>query len=418
MIKSFIEYSENCHFPIQNLPYGVFSDDVNNTPRCGVAIGELVLDLSQLESNGLLNTSYFSHSNLNAFMDTGKTEWSKVRGQIQKLLQDDCPQLRDNHELRDKVFYSQSDVTMHLPAKIGDYTDFYSSRQHATNVGTMFRDPNNALLPNWLHLPVGYHGRASSVVISGTPVHRPNGQTLPVGSDEPIFGPCRLMDFELEMGCFIGLGNKLGTPITTDDAENHLFGLVLVNDWSARDIQKWEYVPLGPFLAKNLATSISPWIIPFEALEPFRIEDPVQENPTPLPYLRCNKNWTFDMNLEVSLKTKKMETPETIAYSNYKYMYWNLAQQLAHHTITGCNMNAGDLIASGTISGETPDSYGSMLELAWKGTKPIQLSTGEERKFIQDGDEVFMTGYAKGDGYTIGFGDVSGQVLPAINVES
>jgi fumarylacetoacetase len=416
MIKSFIEYSENCHFPIQNLPYGVFSDSSNKSLRCGVAIGELVLDLSQLESCGLLNTTYFSQSSLNDFMDAGKTEWSKARKQIQQLLQDDCFQLRDNHELRDKVFYQQSQVTMHLPAKIGDYTDFYSSRQHATNVGTMFRDPNNALLPNWLHLPVGYHGRASSVVISGTPVHRPNGQTLPAGEENPVFGPCRLMDFELEMGCFIGPGNELGEPISTENAGDHLFGLVLVNDWSARDIQKWEYVPLGPFGAKNLATSISPWIIPFEALEPFRIEDPVQENPSPLPYLQCKKNWTFDMNLEVSIKTEMMEKPETIANSNYKYMYWNLAQQLAHHTITGCNMNAGDLIASGTISGETSDSYGSMLELAWKGTKPIQLSTGEERKFIQDGDDVIMTGYAQGDGYRVGFGNVSGKVFPAKNI--
>ncbi len=412
-MKSFISYSEDCHFPIQNLPYGIFSSSDNPKPRGGVAIGDLVLDLSALEADGLIASNYFSQPNLNLFMGAGKEIWSSVRKQIQALLDEGNSSLKDNSELRERVFYKQSEVSMHLPAQIGDYTDFYSSRQHATNVGTMFRDPNNALLPNWLHLPVGYHGRASSVVISGTPVKRPNGQTLPIGEENPVFGPCRLMDFELEMGCFIGPGNELGDPISTENAGNHLFGLVLVNDWSARDIQKWEYVPLGPFGAKNLATSISPWVIPFEALEPFRIDDPVQENPTPLPYLQCEKNWTFDMKLEVKIKTPTMAKSETISESNYKYMYWNLAQQLAHHTITGCNMNPGDMFASGTISGDEPGSYGSMLELAWKGTKPIQLSNGEERKFIQDGDEVIMTGYAQGDGYRVGFGNASGKLLPA-----
>ncbi len=412
-MKSFIAYSEDCHFPIQNLPYGIFSSSDNPKPRGGVAIGDLVLDLSALEADGLIASNYFSQPNLNLFMGAGKEIWSSVRKQIQALLDEGNSSLKDNSELRERVFYKQSVVSMHLPAQIGDYTDFYSSRQHATNVGTMFRDPNNALLPNWLHLPVGYHGRASSVVISGTPIKRPNGQTLPMGEENPVFGPCRLMDFELEMGCFIGPGNELGDPISTENAGNHLFGLVLVNDWSARDIQKWEYVPLGPFGAKNLATSISPWVIPFEALEPFRIDDPVQENPTPLPYLQCEKNWTFDMKLEVKIKTPTMTKSETISESNYKYMYWNLAQQLAHHTITGCNMNPGDMFASGTISGDEPGSYGSMLELAWKGTKPIQLSNGEERKFIQDGDEVIMTGYAQGDGYRVGFGNASGKLLPA-----
>ena len=413
MMKSFITYSEDCHFPIQNLPYGIFSSTDNPNPRGGVAIGELVLDLSLLESEGLLPSNYFSQSNLNLFMSAGKEIWSSVRRQIQELLDENNSSLKDNSELRERAFYCQSEVSMHLPAQIGDYTDFYSSRQHATNVGTMFRDPNNALLPNWLHLPVGYHGRASSVVISGTPVYRPNGQTLRMREENPVFGPCRLMDFELEMGCFIGPGNELGEPISTENAGDHLFGLVLVNDWSARDIQKWEYVPLGPFGAKNLATSISPWVIPFEALEAFRIDDPIQENPTPLPYLQCEKNWTFDMNLEVKIKSPTMTEPETISESNYKYMYWNLAQQLAHHTITGCNMNPGDMFASGTISGEEAGSYGSMLELAWKGTKPIQLSNGEVRKFIQDGDNIIMTGYAQGDGYRVGFGNVSGKILPA-----
>ena len=412
-MKSFITYSAECHFPIQNLPYGIFSSSDNPSPRGGVAIGDLVLDLSILEAEGLMTTNYFSQPNLNLFMASGKEMWSIVRKKNQDLLDENNLSLKDNSELRNQVFYPQSEVSMHLPAQIGDYTDFYSSRQHATNVGTMFRDPNNALLPNWLHLPVGNHGRASSVVISGTPIKRPNGQTLLLGEENPVFGPCRLMDFELEMGCFIGPGNELGDPISTENAGNHLFGLVLVNDWSARDIQKWEYVPLGPFGAKNLATSISPWVIPFEALEPFRIDDPVQEDPTPLPYLQCEKNWTFDMKLEVKIKTPTMVKSETISESNYKYMYWNLAQQLAHHTITGCNMNPGDMFASGTISGDEPGSYGSMLELAWKGTKPIQLSNGEERKFIQDGDDVIMTGYAQGDGYRVGFGNASGKLLPA-----
>ena len=412
-MKSFIEYTEECHFPIQNLPYGIFSSKENLNKRVGSAIGEFVLDLSQLEKEGLLNSNYFSNSTLNSFMGAGKKEWSKVRNQIQKLLMDSNPTLRDNAELREQLFYKQSEVKMHIPAHIGDYTDFYSSKNHATNVGAMFRDPENALSPNWLHLPVGYHGRSSSIVISGTDINRPNGQTMPIGAENPVFGPCKLMDFELEMGCFIGTGNELGEPISTENAGDHLFGLVLVNDWSARDIQKWEYVPLGPFGAKNLATSISPWVIPFEALEEFRIADPVQENPTPFPYLQCEQNWTFDMNLEVKLKTPTMTEPETISESNYKYMYWNLAQQLAHHTITGCNMNPGDMFASGTISGEEAGSYGSMLELAWKGTKPIQLSNGEVRKFIQDGDNIIMTGYAQGDGYRVGFGNVSGKILPA-----
>ena len=412
-MKSFIEYSEKCHFPIQNLPYGIFSSNENPNLRGGIAIGDLVLDLEMCEKEGLLQSNYFGYSNLNLFMASGKSEWSNIRSKIQKLLLDSNPILRDNMDLRKNIFYIQNEVTMHLPAEIGDYTDFYSSKNHATNVGAMFRDPENALLPNWLHLPVGYHGRSSSIVMSGTDIKRPNGQTMPVGAENTVFGPCKLMDFELEMGCFVGPGNNLGEPILTENASEHLFGLILVNDWSARDIQKWEYVPLGPFLAKNLGTSISPWIIPFEALDLFRIDNPVQENPTPLPYLQCDDKWTFDMKLEVQIKTEKMNTPETICNSNYKYMYWNVAQQLAHHTITGCNMKPGDMFASGTISGEKEDSYGSMLELAWKGTKPIKLSTGEERKFIQDNDEVIMTGYAQGDGYRIGFGNVSGKITKA-----
>ena len=413
-MKSFIEYSKDCHFPIQNLPYGVFNCKNNKDCRVGVAIGELVLDLSVLEKYKILGTNYFAEPTLNKFMDAGKNIWDSVRSKIQNLLLIDNPTIRDNKKLYKEVFLNQNEVVMHLPAKIGDYTDFYSSKQHATNVGKMFRDPDNALLPNWLHLPVGYHGRSSSIVISGTPIRRPVGQILPNNSDKPILGPSKLLDFELEMGCFIGPGNTLGKPIDINDSGNHLFGLVLVNDWSARDIQKWEYVPLGPFLAKNFATSISPWIIPFAALDEFRINNPVQVEPKPLSYLNCKEKWTFDINLEIYLNSDKCLDKTLISRSNYKYMYWNLAQQLAHHTITGCNIKSGDLFASGTISGESENSYGSMLELSWKGTKPVKLNNGQERKFINDGDTVMLTGYGQGDGYKIGFGEVKGKIFPPI----
>lgn len=415
-MKSFIEYSPASYFPIQNLPYGVFSRSGESNRRIGCAIGEYVLDLTALVEHGILESSYLKASSLNAFMEAGKDEWHRVRTEIQSLLSIDNPKLRDDAELRAIVLIKQANVNMHLPAEIGDYTDFYSSRQHATNVGKMFRDPENALLPNWLHIPVGYHGRASSVVVSGTPIRRPNGQTKANDADMPSFGPCRLLDFELEMGFFIGPGNNLGQPLSTDKAPDHIFGLVLVNDWSARDIQKWEYVPLGPFLGKNLATSVSPWVVPLAALEPFKIDGPKQENPTPLPYLRHAGSWTYDVHLEVALKSPNTAAPITIAKSNYKYMYWNMVQQLTHHTITGCNLRPGDLLASGTISGETPGSYGSMLELSWRGTKPLQLENGEQRKFLQDGDSVIMTGYAQGDGYRIGFGEVEGTIQPALSL--
>ncbi|RMI20619.1 MAG: fumarylacetoacetase, partial [Calditrichaeota bacterium] len=295
---------------------------------------------------------------------------------------------------------------------IGDYTDFYASKEHATNVGSMFRGKENALMPNWVWIPVGYHGRASSVVLSGTPIRRPVGQTKPEDSDHPVFGPSRLLDFELEMGFFVGPGNALGEPIPIEKAEEHIFGLVLVNDWSARDIQKWEYQPLGPFLAKNFATSISPWIVPLDALEPFRCPGPPQE-PEPLPYLRQNQPGAFDIHLEVYLQSERMDSPTRICQTNFRYMYWSMAQQLTHHTITGCNLRPGDLMASGTISGPTPDSYGSMLELAWRGTRPVPISPGETRSFLHDGDTVVMTGWAQGNGYRVGFGELRGKILPA-----
>jgi fumarylacetoacetase len=334
---------------------------------------------------------------------------------LSNLLSADEAKLRDNEALRSRVLIPMNDVEMMLPVEIGDYTDFYSSEQHATNVGTMFRGPENALKPNWKHLPVGYHGRASSVVVSGTDLHRPQGQTIPNDDENPVFGPSKLLDFELEVGFLPGQGNKLGDRISVKNAREHIFGLMLVNDWSARDIQKWEYVPLGPFLAKNWATSVSPWIVSLDALEPFKTEGPEQD-PQPLPYLQTDQGW-YDIDLEVYLQGEDMDEPHCISRSNYKNLYWSMNQQLAHQTVTGCNVQPGDLYASGTISGDTKDAYGSMLELTWKGENPLQFPNGEERKFIEDGDTITMTGYGQADGYRIGFGEVSGHILPAKELE-
>jgi len=345
-------------------------------------------------------------------MSKGREAWKQVRAVLQTALSDENPMFRDDKDLQKIAVIPMEDVVMCLPAEIGDYTDFYSSREHATNVGIMFRGKDNALMPNWLHIPIGYHGRASSIVVSGTNVIRPKGQTKPANSENPVFGPCKLLDFELETGFFIGPGNQLGETISIEQTYDHIFGMVLVNDWSARDIQTWEYQPLGPFLAKNFATSISPWIVTMEALEPFRVKGPDQD-PIPMEYLRSTGNWSYDINLDVFIKTDSMNEPFKISGSNFKYMYWNIRQQLAHHTINGCNTKTGDMMASGTISGPTKDSYGSMLELTWRGENPIKLPDGEERKFINDGDTVIMKGYCKGDGYNIGFGEVTGKVLPA-----
>jgi fumarylacetoacetase len=416
-MESFIDVFPDSHFSIHNLPFGIFSPP-GGTLRAGVAIGDQVVDLSVLENSGffaetpLNDRPVFSNTSLNGFMALGRPAWRAVRDIVQQLLLADNPTLRDDEALRRQAVIPMAGVRMHLPAEIGDYTDFYSSREHATNVGTMFRGPENALMPNWLHLPVAYHGRASSVVLSGAEIIRPSGQTTRGEETTPSFGPSRLMDFELEMGFFVGPGNPLGTPIPVEEAADHIFGMVLVNDWSARDIQKWEYQPLGPFLAKNLATSISPWVVTLEALEPFRQPGPEQE-PEPLPYLRSQGNWAYDIHLEVQLQSEQMEVPMTVSRSNFRHLYWNICQQLAHHTITGCNMRAGDLLASGTISGPTPDSYGSMLELTWRGSKPIELSSGETRKFLSDNDTVTLTGWCQGDGYRVGFGHVTSQLLPA-----
>ncbi len=416
-LLSWLSVPAESHFPIQNLPYGVFRRRSGGAPRIGTAIGDNVLDLALLEEQGLLvvpqlsGQRVFHQDQLNRFLALGPGAWSATRAAISRLLQADEPALRDNARLREQALVSQAEVAMLLPAQIGDYTDFYSSREHATNVGTMLRGPDNALQPNWLHLPVAYHGRSSSIVVSGTPVRRPHGQSKPALVETPVFGPSRSLDFELEMGVLIGPGNEQGQPIPIDAAEQHLFGLVLVNDWSARDIQGWEYVPLGPFLAKNFCTSISPWVVPLEALEPWRTSGPPQ-SPTPLPYLQTSKPGTYDIHLEILLQTAGMSRPERISTTNFRYLYWSMAQQLAHHASNGCNLRPGDLLASGTISGLTPDSLGCLLELAWRGTRPLKLASGEERSFLQDGDRVILTGWCQGDGYRVGLGAVEGTVVP------
>ncbi|MFO7608298.1 MAG: fumarylacetoacetase, partial [Candidatus Krumholzibacteriia bacterium] len=328
------------------------------------------------------------------------------------LLRADEPTLRDDPVLRGRVLLPKDGVVMHLPVLTRDYTDFYSSREHATNVGIMFRGQENALMPNWLHLPVGYHGRASSLVVSGTPIVRPRGQTRPADDEPPVFGPSRLLDFELEMGFYVGGGNPLGEPVAADRAADHIFGLVLVNDWSARDIQKWEYQPLGPFNAKNFATSCSPWVVTLDALAPFRCPAPAQD-PEPLPYLREGDRHTYDIRLEVQVRAEGAAEGLRVTASNFRHLYWTMAQQLAHHTVTGCNLGTGDLLATGTISGPDEGSRGSLLEITWRGTEPVTLPGGHERRFLADGDTVTMSGWCQGDGYRVGFGEVTGTVLPA-----
>jgi fumarylacetoacetase len=337
----------------------------------------------------------------------GRPAWSEVRSTVSRLLQDDEAELRDNTELRSKALIPAAEVAMRMPVAIGDYTDFYSSREHATNVGIMFRGKENALMPNWLHLPVAYHGRSSSVVLSGTPIRRPRGQVKADDQQNPVLTASRLLDFELEMGFLIGPGSELGQPIPVHSASEHIFGMVLVNDWSARDVQKWEYQPLGPFTAKNFATSISPWVVPLEALAPFRCPGP-EQHPRPLPYLQTHGDLSYDITLEIYLQNSR------ISRSNFKYMYWNIRQQLAHHTVSGCNVRPGDLMASGTISAPDEGGYGSLLELTWKGTKAIRIENGDQRKFLRDGDTVTITGWCQGQGYRVGFGEVTGQILPAL----
>ena len=417
--KSWINVPENCDFPIQNIPFGVFitKEDVITI---GTRIGNCAIDMGALQQLGYfegieLTDDMFMQDTLNDFISDGKKTWRLVRNRLAELFDENNPKLRDNKEHREVVIFKVEDIEMLLPVQIGDYTDFYSSKEHATNVGKMFRDPENALLPNWLHIPVGYHGRSSTIVPSGIPVHRPYGQTLPNGETTPVFGPSRLVDFELETAFITTDANLMGEPIPVEEAEEHIFGMVLFNDWSARDIQKWEYVPLGPFLAKNFASSISPWIVTMDALEPFRVKGP-EQSPEPLPYLQQKGAKAFDINLEVAIQPEN-EVETVVSRSNFKYMYWSMAQQLAHHTINGCRVNSGDMMGSGTISGPTEDSFGSMLELSWGGQKPLKMNDGSERKFINDNDTVIIRGYCQKDNLRIGFGEVSSKLLPAIDLK-
>ncbi|MBE0407252.1 fumarylacetoacetase [Psychrobacter sp. AOP22-C1-22] len=423
-LTSFLDIASDSDFSIHNLPYGIFSETKdgagNNKRRAGVAIGEHVLDLAVLETEGLLNLDngpYFNQPTLNAFIDSGRDNWTKARKTIQTLLSNTNNSLCDNKDLQSKALFKQADVTMHLPVQVPGFTDFYSSKEHATNVGTMFRDPSNALLPNWTEMPVGYNGRASTVIVSGSDVIRPSGQLKPNADDRPIFSPCKRLDFELETAFVVGKNNNIGQPIAVDNAIDHIFGMVLLNDWSARDIQKWEYVPLGPFNAKTFASEVSPWIVTMDALAPFKTPCPTQE-PKPLAYLnqKDSKN-SYDINLSVELLPENADNATVVCETNFKYMYWSMAQQLTHHTITGCKVEVGDMMGSGTISGSTPDSYGSMLEIAWNATKPVTLKGGETRSFIEDGDTVIMKGYSEKDGIRVGFGEVRGKVLPALSFD-
>jgi fumarylacetoacetase len=415
--QSWVQTPSNTDFPIQNLPFGVFKT-ASLTPRVGVAIGEQIVDLLKLSELGYLtNLDYskddFDSKYLNKMMLKGKKATSDLRYKIFELLEENNSDLKNNENHRNQILVNQGDAEMLLPVDIRDYTDFYSSEQHAFNVGCLFRDPDNALLPNWKHIPVGYHGRASSIIVSGEEIYRPKGQKKPPTEEIPSFGQSNLLDFELETVFFTFQGKPLGDSITTAEADNYIFGMALLNDWSARDIQGWEYVPLGPFLGKSFASSMSPWIVTLDALEYFRTKGPVQE-PKVLPYLEYEGDKHIDINLDVIIKPENGEE-NVVCNSNYKHMYWNMNQQLAHHSINGCNINVGDAMGSGTISGPEEGMFGSMLEISWKGTKPFKMSDGTERKFLQDGDTVIMRGNCEKDGLRIGFGEVSTKILPAKN---
>ncbi len=415
--ESWINVPENNDFPMQNIPFGVFltRDDIITI---GTRIGNTAIDLGALHQLGYfkgieLTDDIFLQDTLNDFIADGRKTWRLVRNRISDIFLKGNHELQNNIAHRDKILFKMEEIEMQLPIEVGDYTDFYASKEHATNVGSLFRDPENALLPNWLHIPIGYHGRSSSIIPSGTPVHRPVGQTKPtLEGGKPGFGPSKALDFELEMAFITTDANDLGKRVKLEEAEDYIFGLVQFNDWSARDIQAWEYVPLGPFLGKSFASTISPWIVTLDALEPFRTDGPLQD-PAPLPYLTQGGSMNFDINLEVGIQPEGGE--ETLmAKSNFKYMYWSMAQQLTHQTLNGCNVRSGDMMGSGTISGPTKDSYGSMLELTWRGQNPVTLKDGTERKFINDGDNVKMRAYCEKDGLRIGFGNCDGKVLPAV----
>lgn len=414
-LTSWIEVESNSDFPIQNLPFGVYSDSETKHHVCS-AIGNYVIDLYELANLGYLsnltiNKEVFNNAYLNDFIDLGKDVTRALRDRLSDLLENSNNELQDNKDAFTKVFKLQTTVNMLLPVKVGDYTDFYSSIDHATNIGTMIRDPKNALMPNWKYIPVGYHGRASSICVSGTPLHRPKGQMKPADAEVPTFGPCKLLDFELETAFIIGKSTQLGESISTEKADDYIFGMTLFNDWSARDIQTWEYIPLGPFLSKNFASTISAWIVTLDALEPFRTEGYVQE-PKVFPYLEYAGSKNIDIKLQVAIQPEN-STETVICNSNYKYMYWTMEQQLAHHTVNGCNVNVGDMMGSGTISGPQPHEYGSMMELSWKGTKPLTLNDGSERKFINDNDTVILRGYCQNEHVRIGFGECKAKLLPA-----
>lgn len=411
-LKSWVEVKPDSDFSIHNIPFGVYSDKTVSHRACS-AIGELIIDLYELSLAGLLKVDkkLFELPFLNEFITLGKSQTNEVRSTLIQLLSDADSVLKLNTALQKKVFKKQSEVHMLLPVRVGDYTDFYSSIDHATNIGAMIRDPKNALMPNWKHIPVGYHGRASSIAVSGQSFHRPKGQQKPADAELPVFGPCKLLDIELETAFIIGKSTQLGESVSTEKADDYIFGMVLFNDWSARDIQTWEYVPLGPFLSKNFASTVSPWIVTLEALEPFRTKGYVQE-PKVLPYLQYTGDKNLDIHLDVYLKPQNGEQNK-ICSSNYKYMYWTMEQQLAHHTVNGCNINVGDMMGSGTISGPDPKEYGSFMELTWKGTKPIILNDGSERKFVNDHDTITIKGYCEKEGVRVGFGECTATVLPA-----
>jgi len=415
-LKSWVEVPQGSDFPIQNLPFGIFRTE-SQLPHVCCAIGDKLVDLKALHVMGYLENLPFkledlASDSLNRCMMYGKHAMRDLRNRVSKLFRSDMPDLRDKEHHVRQVLFNQNEVQMLLPIKIGDYTDFYSSEDHARNVGTMFRDPAKALLPNWKHLPVGYHGRASSIVVSGTDIHRPKGQINASDETLPQFSPTKQLDFELEVAFVTFDGKPLGQSISVDEADDYIFGLMLFNDWSARDIQRWEYVPLGPFLSKNFGSTISPWVVTLDALEPFKVSGSVQE-PAVLPYLRSSGDRNIDINLEVSI-TPENSIETVVSKSNYKYMYWNMAQQLAHHTVNGCNIRCGDLMASGTISGPEVGSFGSMLEIAWKGTKPFSMTDGSSRTFIENGDTVALKGFAQKDGIRIGFGICEGKIISEI----
>lgn len=418
IIKSWITSanSNSTHFPLNNLPYCVFSV-ADNEPRCGVGIGDQILDIATLESEGIVSINFepvFNQPSWNSFMRLGNETWEVFRQRLTDLLSENgIPLVRENLELVKRILLPMKQCKLHMPFQVMEYTDFYAGRQHAFNVGSMFRGPENALPPNWLHIPIGYNGRASSVVVSGTDIHRPVGQIKPSDAEVPTFGPSNRLDFELELGAIVGESSKLGQPVTVAQADKMIFGYVLLNDWSARDIQAWEYQPLGPFQAKAFATTISPWIVTRSALEPFRCSTPKREVEL-LPYLQEPSPMLYDIALEVSLATTESNNSTVVSRTNYNTMYYSSAQQLCHHSISGCSMRVGDLLGTGTISGKDKNNFGSMLEITWGGKEPIKLDSGEERSFLEDGDRVTMTGFAKGDGFLVGFGSCEGKILPKV----